>query len=776
MTKTKTGGNMAQRTLAGWLNPFPVSLLYALIGMVWVFATILLFAEWYPDPELLSKWELVVSFAGLLLTATFLYFLIRYTEATLRRSQENLQRVNRALKARGECSQVMVRATGEDELMNNICRIIVETEGYPLAWVGFAEHDEEKTIRPVAQWGYENGYLETIKISWGENEHGHGPTGIAIRTGKPNVVQHILNDPRWEPWREKALKFEYASSISLPLRVEGQVFGALVIFAGEPEAFDAQEVNLLAGLAEDLSFGIATLRIRRERERGKNERRLLATIVEQETDGILTFNTDGQVLYVNPAFEMISGYCREDIAGKNIQDFVEKGANQSFFQVMAETLATRQGRVERFINRRNDGTNYDVEVKISPVYGLAIISAYAVVIRDLTNEVRLERQLLQAQKLEAIATLAGGISHDFNNILAAIITNTEMALDQVTEGTDLQEHLSIIMKAGFRARNLVRQILTLSNQGEKERQPVRMGLIAKECLKLLRASLPATMDLSYRPGENLGMVLADPTQIHQVIMNLCTNAADAMREGGSLEIMIDNIDLPANEPAGDPHLPSGAYLRLTVADNGHGMDRRTMERIFDPFFTTKGPGRGTGLGLSVVHGIIKNHQGGITYSSETGKGTTFYVYLPRIEREPEGEGSEELRGAAPVGKERILFLDDEEDIVFSMQRMLEGLGYEVVAGTDSREALEVFRAQPDRFDLVITDQTMPQLTGDKLAREILCLRPGMPILLCTGMGAVGSRALNDDQICALGIREVLRKPLERSELAAAIRRALEKSN
>ncbi len=771
---TQTGGKMAQRTLAGWLNPFPVSLLYALIGVVWIFATVLLFAEWFPDPELLKAWELVVSFVGLLLTATFLYFLIRYTEVNLRRSQENLQRVNRALKARGECSQIMVRATGEDELMNNICRILVETEGYQLAWVGFAEHDDEKTIRPVAQWGYENGYLETIKISWGENEHGHGPTGIAIRTGKPNVVQQILNDPRWEPWRDKALKFNYASSISLPLRVEGQVFGALVIFAGEPDIFDAQEVKLLAGLAEDLSFGIATLRVRRERERGKNERRLLATIVEQETDGILTFNTHGQILYINPAFETISGYCREDIAGKNIQDFVKEGDNQSFFQVMFETLATRQGRVERFLNRRNDGTNNDVEVKISPVYELANVLAYAVVIRDLTNEVRLERQLLQAQKLEAIATLAGGISHDFNNILAAIITNTEMALDQAPEGSDLQEHLSIIMKAGVRARNLVRQILTLSNQGEKERQPVRMGLIAKECLKLLRASLPTTIDLSYHPGENLGMAMADPTQIHQVIMNLCTNAADAMREGGFLEVMIDNVDLPANEPAGDPLLPPGGYLRLTVADNGHGMDRQTMERIFDPFFTTKGPGRGTGLGLSVVHGIIKNHKGGITYSSETGKGTTFYVYLPRIEKESGVEASEDFRAeAAPSGKERILFLDDEEDIVFSMQRLLEGLGYEVVAGTDSREALEVFRAQPDRFDLVITDQTMPHLTGDKLAKEIFRLRPGMPILLCTGMGAAGCRDLNDETTCAIGIREVLRKPLKRNELAGAIRRALE---
>ncbi len=725
---------MVRGPLPGWLNPLPISLLYALVGGLWIFSTVLLFAEWFPDPEILQRWELLVSFAGLLLTAAFLYFLIRQTEISLRNSQESLYRVNCALKARSECSQVMVRATDEQELMNDICRVIVETEGYQLAWVGFAEQDAGKTVRPVARCGFENGYLDTILVSWGQNEHGGGPTGIAIRTGKPGVAQHIPTDPRWAPWREKALKYGFASSISLPLRADNLVFGALVIFAGEPNAFDPQEVELLASLAEDLAFGITTLRIRRERERGKSERRLLATIVEQETDGILTFDTDGEVLYVNPAFETISGYCREEIVGRNVRSFERNGPNQNFFQVMANILGSPRGQTERFINRRNDGTLYDIEVKISPVSGPETISAYAAVVRDLTHEVQLERQLCQAQKLEAIATLAGGIAHDFNNILAAIVTNTEMATDHAAEGTELREHLDIIAKAGQRARNLVRQILTLSCQGEKERKPVRLEFIVKECLKLLRASLPTTIDVCYRAGERSGMVLADPTQLHQVVMNLCTNAADAMREGGSLTVELASADLPGGEIGGDPPLPPGAYLRLSVSDTGHGMDRRTMERIFDPFFTTKEPGRGTGLGLSVVHGIVRNHKGGISCASEPEKGTCFRVYLPLVEGEGTG-GEDAPIEAVPKGKERILFLDDEEDIVVSTQKMLVGLGYEVVAGSDSREALNVFRAQPERFDLVITDQTMPHMTGDRLAQEILGLRPGLPILICTGMGS-----------------------------------------
>jgi len=754
------------------MNPLPISLLYASIGGIWIFSTVLLLAEWLPDPDILRHWEVLVSFAGLLLSAGFLYFLIRHTEITLRTSQENLYRVNGALQARSECSQVIVRAIDEHELMNDICRIIVEAEGYQLAWVGFAEQDAGKVVRPVARCGYENSYLDTIQVSWGDDEHGQGPTGIAIRTGKPSVAQHIQTDPRWRPWWEKARKYGFASSISLPLSAESQVFGALVIFAGEPDAFDAQEMELLAGLAEDLAFGITTLRIRRERERGKNERRLLATIIEQETDGILTFSTDGQIIYLNPAFETISGYRREEIVGRNVASFERNGPNQNFFQVMTDAIGSAQGRTERFINRRNDGTIYDVEVKISPVCGPETISAYAAVIRDLTHEVQLERQLCQAQKLEAIATLAGGIAHDFNNILAAIVTNTEMAMDQVPEGTDLREHLEIIMRAGLRARNLVRQILTLSCQGDNEQHPVRLGLIAKECLKLLRASLPTTIEICYRPGDRVGMVLADATQVHQVVMNLCTNAADAMHEGGSLIVELAQVELPGAAVAGDPGLPPGRYLRLSVADTGEGMDSQVMERIFDPFFTTKGPGRGTGLGLSVVHGIIKNHRGGIGCSSEPGVGTTFRVYLPQVGGELAGEEASPI-SVPQSGKERILFLDDEEDIVFSGQKMLESLGYEVVAGIDSREALAVFQAQPDSFDLIITDQTMPHLTGDKLAREVLRLRPGLPILLCTGMGASGGGAVSAKMAREIGIREILHKPVARSQMAAAIRRALE---
>ncbi len=745
---------------------------FGLLGGLWVIPTII-FSERFPDPALFRRWELIPFLCFLLLAAGVILFLIRHTERTLNVSRAALHRVRLALRARSECSQILVRATNEQELMNEICRIIVDSEGYRLAWVGFTLNNTEKTVWPAAQWGYENGYLETLKVSWGDNQHGRGPTGTAIRSGSPCVAQHILTDPKWEPWRDRALQQGYASSISLPLADDGRVFGALVIFAGESDAFDKQEVDLLKGLADDLSYGIATLRLRKEQASGEKERMLLATIIEQEGDGVLTFNTEGRIQYVNPAFETISGFPRSELLGKNVGEIRSDSPHGTFFRLMVESQAQVQSRNGRFIDRRKDGTPYDVEARVFPVSGANGITAYAAVIRDLTHEVHLERQLRQAQKMEAVATLAGGIAHDFNNILAAITLNAEMALDQVPEQALIREHLAIVLKGGVRAKNLVKQIMTLSCQVEKERQPIRLENVVSECMKLLRASLPTTIGMRYRPGEDFGLVLADSGQIHQVIMNLCTNAADAMREqGGILDLALQSVELPSDDPEPIPHLSAGSYMRLSVADNGHGIERRIMERIFDPFFTTKGPGRGTGLGLSVAHGIVRNHGGGITFTSEPGLGTTFNVFLPRTDLP---EAAPETNDATPLpgGRERILLVDDEEDLVFGGQRMLENLGYEVVAGTDSLEALEVFRAQPDHFDLVVTDQTMPHLTGEALARKILALRRDIPIILCTGHGFGASGGLTEQMALSSGIREVVMKPMARSELARAIRRVLD---
>jgi PAS domain S-box-containing protein len=367
---------------------------FGVLGGLWI-VSLLIFPERFPDAGLLRRWELIPCLGFSLLAAELIFFQMWETKRTLENSRAALQRVRLALKARSECSQVLVRATDENKLMGRICRIIVDSEGYRLAWVGFAMHDAEKTVRPVAQWGCENGYLETLKVSWGDNEHGRGPTGTAIRTGQPCVAQHILTDPKWEPWRDRALACGYASSISLPLMDDGRIFGALVIFAGEPDAFDKQEVDLLKGLADDLSYGIATLRLRKEQERGKQDRMLLAAIIEQETDGVLTFDTEGKIQYVNPAFESVGGYARDELAGRNIREIARDGPNRSFFRLMVQSQLHAQACSGRFVNHRKDDTPYDVETRVFPVSGAGGIIAYAAVIRDLTHEVKLQRQLRQ---------------------------------------------------------------------------------------------------------------------------------------------------------------------------------------------------------------------------------------------------------------------------------------------------------------------------------------------------------------------------------------------
>jgi signal transduction histidine kinase/CheY-like chemotaxis protein len=381
----------------------------------------------------------------------------------------------------------------------------------------------------------------------------------------------------------------------------------------------------------------------------------------------------------------------------------------------------------------------------------------------------LEMQLRQVQKLEALGTLAGGIAHDFNNVLSPIVGFTELAMDDVPKDGELYNDLQEIFNAAIRARDLVKQILAFSRQAKSERVPLKVQLIVKEVLKLLRATLPTTIALTRHIDENCGPVLADPTDMHRIIMNLCTNAFHAMRDqGGELKVTLENCVLGSDERVPSLNLPSGKYLKLTVSDTGVGMDEATRERIFDPYFTTKLPGEGTGMGLAVVHGIVKSCDGDILVFSERGKGTTFELYFPRIESD--AEGSESLDGEpVPGGNEHILLVDDEAQIVFMMRQMLNHLGYRVTTRTSSIEALEVFAVSPGKFDIIITDQTMPNMTGDELALKLMSIRKDIPVIICTGF----SEKISEEKARKKGIRALLMKPVIKQEMARTIREVLD---
>ena len=388
--------------------------------------------------------------------------------------------------------------------------------------------------------------------------------------------------------------------------------------------------------------------------------------------------------------------------------------------------------------------------------------------RELEEKIRLELQLLQAQKMEALGTLAGGIAHDFNNVLEGIIGFAEMVKEEVAADSSQHRRIGLVLKGANRGRDLVKQILMFSRQNRQEQKPVALGEIVEEGLRLLRPTLPSTIEIRLKHLADDDTIYANSGQIHQVLMNLCTNAAHAMREtGGFLEIDISQAAFAAEDSLPLPDMQPGAYVVLTVSDTGCGMEPKIIDRIFDPFYTTKGQGEGTGLGLSVVHGIIKSHGGYITVRSESGKGSTFQVYLPKSETQV----SKIITGALPVkgGKERVLFVDDEDILVDLGNERLMKLGYDVIATTSSIEALELFKKEPHKIDLVITDYTMPHLTGIDLATELLRVRADIPIILCTGH----SDDVSPEIIKAAGIRELLMKPQSRDEIAQAIRRVLD---
>jgi PAS domain S-box-containing protein len=508
-----------------------------------------------------------------------------------------------------------------------------------------------------------------------------------------------------------------------------------------------------------------------ERKRAEEERVRLVTAIEQVAEGVIITNADSTITYVNPAFERLNGYMAKEVLGLNLGALGNEDADQTIYKGLQSCLSNAEAWAGHSMCRRKDGSQYEVEATISPVRNESGAVINCVILeRDVTRESKLESQLRQAQKMEAIGTLAGGIAHDFNNTLSAILGFTELALLQASVGNEAKAYLRDVLKSVDRAKALVKQILDFSRQSEQVRKPIQISTIVNEVIKMLRASLPSTIEIQHDVTSKR-MVLADPTQIHQVLMNLCTNGAHAMRAyGGILKIGLIDVELDSDFAARYPGIDPGPHIRLTVSDTGHGMDAATIERIFDPYFTTKGAGEGTGLGLSVVHGIIKSYGGAITVYSVPGEGSTFQVLLPAIEDQELIKA--ETTSFVPSGTERILLVDDEPSLVRSGAEILEALGYVAAARTSAVDALKAFRAQPDKYDLVITDLTMPQMTGVDLAKKLLSIKPGIPIILCTGF----SEVLTPEKAKMLGIRNILMKPWTIREMALAIRSVLDTDN
>ena len=497
-------------------------------------------------------------------------------------------------------------------------------------------------------------------------------------------------------------------------------------------------------------------------------------ITEFANDCILVIQ-DGKMVFGNPACCDLIGAPLTDSEPRDFLDIMPSEDRKTVLEHYNTLLDNGHASNPHSVQiRGTNGEQRFVEIATSLIQ-YRNRPAVLAIMRDITgrkraeeDKNRLEDQLQRAQKIEAIGTLAGGIAHDFNNILVVILANCDLAETKLAEDSEAIDNLNQVRNAGNRARMLIKQILAFGRMGEQEMIALSLTPLIKEALKFIRSTLPTSIEIRDYIEADPGIIEADTTQIHQIVMNLCTNAGHALREeGGTLHVRLTRVEVDRQTALQHHELHDGPHVRLTVTDTGCGMDSETLEHIFDPYFTTKEVGEGTGLGLSVVHGIVKTHNGVITVESEPGKGTTFHVYFPVIEKEEKIQ--EEDEGPLPTGNERILFVDDEQMILDMAEEMLRELGYDVVTKKSSVEALELFRADPDRFDLVITDMTMPKMTGDQLSRELMKVRPDIPIILCTGFNP----KISEEKAKEIGIKAFAMKPLVGRDMANIVRKVLD---
>ena len=572
------------------------------------------------------------------------------------------------------------------------------------------------------------------------------------------VIDISMVDINMPSWHSRVARLREQSCLFETVQIRKD--GSLIPVEVNASFLSREKKNFIVSVVRDISER------RAQTQALLGEKNKLESLLATLSDGITVQDTDFRVLYQNKVHVDKQGvhtgeYCYQAYQNRDticdgcllVQSFADGKVHRR------ETTAPGEHGV------------IHLEVTSSPMKDTAgNIIAGIESVRDITAQKKLEEQLSQAQKMEAIGTLAGGISHDFNNILTPILGYSELALTRITPDNPLTSDLRQITRAALRARDLIQQILAFSRQAPQERKSLQPYLVIKEALKLLRASLPATIEIREEISTDDGAILANPTQLHQIILNLCTNAYHALREsGGILGVRLSQTSIGKGESKfANSELTPGNYMHLEISDTGYGMERKTLERIFEPYFTTKDTGEGTGLGLSMVHGIVKSHQGQITVYSEPGHGTCFHIYLPLITEAPTMDESV-LTSPLPAGSERLLVVDDEEAITTMLETILTQLGYHLTAINNSQMALALIEQAPMAFDLLLTDMTMPHLTGFELAQKALAVRADLPVILCTGF----SELVNKEQAQALGIRAYLTKPVSMQELSQTVRKVLD---
>jgi len=687
----------------------------------------------------------------------------------LHRAEERIQRLNRLYRTTSEINQLIVRDRGRQSLLDAACRILVETGEFCLAWVGVPD-PEASQLRASASAGATE-YLDGLEVRIDDSPAGRGPQGQAFKNREHAIVQDWTADARVAPWREKGLSFGIRSSAGVPIVQGRKLFGVLGVYAGTPHAFDEEVLGLLTELAGDLAFALQGIEERERREQA--ERALNASerkyrhFFEQDLAGHYVSTPEGRVVACNSAFARILGFRSAEAAMDTdlAACYPSARARQTFLQRI-ET-ADRVDRLELELRRR-DGTPVaviesavgvrDEQGTLQEIHGFLI---------DDTERKKAEAEFRQAQKMEAVGRLAGGVAHDFNNLLSVIIGHSELLRRRLPEHDPQRGKVEQIQRAAERGAGLIRQLLAFSRRQVIDARALRLNQVVRDTERMLRQLIGEDVRLVTVLCEDPGLVMADAGQVEQAIMNLAVNARDAMPRGGTLTIETAYRKLDAN--ALHPRLAAGRYFELSVRDTGCGMDAATQAHVFEPFFTTKEAGKGTGLGLATVYGVVNQCGGHIELESAPGEGTTFRIWFPLVEGVLQAESTPVQEVALAGGFEAILLLEDDDGLRSLVQETLELAGYAVLPAALPEEGRARAHTHPERIDLLLTDVVMPGMSGPDFAAELVALRPRIKVLYMSGYSneGVAQRGVGE------GGARMLQKPFTPEALLSAVRATLD---